>query len=101
VDSGGLYIDPREGNGPIARTGRHIDLVIDEAADQGEGADRTMIDGKLRRLFEQQAPMQAQLGYGMRPTPAAVRGSAWSKRAVNVPGAAPVSALVMPTANPT
>lgn len=102
-ERGLLYIDPREGIGPIARTwGRHIDLVIDDAGDQG-AADRTMIDGKLAALEQQARDAGSALGLVMRPTPVAVaRIAAWSNGLVNRGLAlAPVSALVLPPANPT
>jgi uncharacterized protein len=98
-----LYVDPREGSGSIARTwGRHIDLVIDDAADQGV-ADRTMIDSKLAALEQQARDAGSALGLVMLPTPVAVaRVAAWSNGLVDRGLAlAPVSALVVPPAQPT
>lgn len=97
-----LYVDPREGSGPVARTwGRHVDLVIDDAADQGV-ADRAMIDGKLSALEQQARDSGSALGLVMRPTPVAVaRIAAWSNGLVDRGLAlAPVSSLVLPPADP-
>jgi hypothetical protein len=97
-----LYVDPREGKGPIGKTwGRHVDLVIDDAADQGV-ADRAMIDSKLAALEQQARDTGSALGLVMRPTPVAVaRIAAWSNGLVDRGLAlAPVSALVVPPADP-
>jgi uncharacterized protein len=97
-----LYIDPREGSGPIAKTwGRHVDLVIDDAADQGV-ADRAMIDSKLAALEQQARDAGSALGLVMLPTPVAVaRIAAWSNGLVDRGlTLAPVSALVLPPADP-
>lgn len=97
-----LYVDPREGTGPLAKTwGRHVDLVIDDAADQGV-ADRAMIESKLAALEQLARDTGSALGLVMLPTPVAVaRIAAWSNglvdRGVTL---APVSALVVPPANP-
>jgi uncharacterized protein len=97
-----LYVDPREGSGQLSRTwGRHVDLVIDDAADQGV-ADRAMIDSKLAALEQQARDAGSALGLVMRPTPVAVaRIAAWSNGLVNRGLAlAPVSSLVLPPADP-
>jgi uncharacterized protein len=97
-----LYVDPREGSGPTSKTwGRHVDLVIDDAADRGV-ADRTMIDGKLAALEQQARDAGSALGLVMRPTPVAVaRIVAWSNGLVDRGLAlAPVSALVLPPTDP-
>jgi polysaccharide deacetylase 2 family uncharacterized protein YibQ len=97
-----LYVDPREGSGPIPRTwGRHVDLVIDDAADQGV-ADRAMIDSKLAALEQQARDAGSAVGLVMRPTPVAVaRIAAWSNGLVDRGlTLAPVSALVLPPADP-
>jgi polysaccharide deacetylase 2 family uncharacterized protein YibQ len=93
-----LYVDPRQGSGPIPKAwGRHVDLVIDDPADDGV-ADRAMIDSKLAALEQQARDAGSALGLVMRPTPAAVaRIAAWSNGLVDRGLAlAPVSALVMP-----
>jgi hypothetical protein len=97
-----LYVDPREGSGSLSKTwGRHVDLVIDEAADQGV-ADRAMIDSKLAVLEQQARDAGSALGLVMRPTPVAVaRIAAWSNGLVDRGVAlAPVSSLVLPPADP-
>ncbi|HEX3993970.1 MAG TPA: divergent polysaccharide deacetylase family protein, partial [Acetobacteraceae bacterium] len=97
-----LYVDPREGSGPIPRTwGRHVDLVVDDAADQGV-ADRAMIDSKLSALEQQARDAGSAVGLVMRPTPVAVaRIAAWSNGLVDRGlTLAPVSALVLPPADP-
>jgi polysaccharide deacetylase 2 family uncharacterized protein YibQ len=97
-----LYVDPREGSGALSKTwGRHVDLVIDDAADQGV-ADRAMIDSKLAALEQQARDAGSALGLVMRPTPIAVaRIAAWSNGLVNRGLAlAPVSSLVLPPADP-
>jgi hypothetical protein len=97
-----LYVDPREGGGPVSKTwGRHVDLVIDDAADQGV-ADRAMIDSKLAALEQQARDSGSALGLVMRPTPTAVaRIAAWSNGLANRGlTLAPVSALVLPPAEP-
>ena len=96
-----LYIDPREGPGPVARAwGRHVDLVVDDPADQGT-ADRMMIDAKLAALEQQARDTGTALGLVMRPTPVAVaRIAAWSNGlADHGLTLAPVSALAMPPAD--
>jgi hypothetical protein len=97
-----LYVDPREGKAPIARAwGRHVDLVIDDAADRGV-ADRTMIESKLAALEQLARDTGSALGLVMLPTPVAVaRIAAWSNGLVDRGMAlAPVSALVVPPAEP-
>ncbi len=97
-----LYVDPREGSGPVAKTwGRHVDLVIDDVSDQGV-ADRTMIESKLAALEQQARDVGSALGLVMLPTPVAVaRIAAWSNGLVDRGATlAPVSALVMPPADP-
>jgi polysaccharide deacetylase 2 family uncharacterized protein YibQ len=97
-----LYVDPRDERGPIVKAwGRHIDLVIDDAADQ-DAADRTMIDTRLNALEQQARDAGSALGLVMRPTPVAVaRIAAWSNglwdRGLML---APVSALAVPPALP-
>jgi polysaccharide deacetylase 2 family uncharacterized protein YibQ len=101
ADRGLLYIDPREGHGAVAKTwGRHVDLVIDDPADQS-AADRTMIDAKLDALEQQARDTGSALGLVMRPTPVAVaRIAAWSNGLADRGLAlAPVSALTMPPAD--
>jgi len=93
-----LYIDPREGKGPVAKTrGRHVDLVIDDPSDQGT-ADRAMIDSKLAALEQQAKDSGSALGLVMRPTPVAVaRIAAWSIGLTDRGLAlAPVSAVALP-----
>jgi hypothetical protein len=97
-----LYVDPRAGSGPLPKTwGRHVDLVIDDAADQGV-ADRTMIESKLAALEQLARDNGSALGLVMLPTPVAVaRIAAWSNGLVNRGLAlAPVSALILPPADP-
>jgi uncharacterized protein len=96
-----LYVDPREGSGPISKTwGRHVDLVIDDAADLGV-ADATMIDSKLAALEQQARDTGSALGLVMLPTPVAIaRIAAWSNGLVNRGlTLAPISALVVPPAD--
>jgi polysaccharide deacetylase 2 family uncharacterized protein YibQ len=99
-----LYVDPRPGNGTalegVPRTwGRHVELVIDDPADQGV-ADRAMIDAKLAELEQRAKDNGSALGLVMQPTPAAVaRIAAWSNGLADRGLAlAPVSALVQPPA---
>jgi uncharacterized protein len=100
-----LYVDPREDRGTIVKTpisrawGRHVDLVIDDASDQGV-ADRAMIDAKLAALEQQALDAGSALGLVMRPTPVAVaRIAVWSNGlAEHGLTLAPVSALAMPPA---
>lgn len=110
AERGLLYVDPREDHGPMAKvaisgipvsrtSGRHVDLVIDDASDQGV-ADRAMIDAKLATLEQQARDTGSALGLVMRPTPVAVaRIAAWSNgladRGLTL---APVSALALPPA---
>jgi polysaccharide deacetylase 2 family uncharacterized protein YibQ len=100
-ERGLLYVDPREGGGPISKAwGRRVDLVIDDPADQGV-ADRTMIDARLAALEQQARDAGSALGLVMRPTPVAVaRIAAWSNGLANRGLAlAPVSALAMSPAD--
>jgi polysaccharide deacetylase 2 family uncharacterized protein YibQ len=95
-----LYVDPREGRGPVAKAwGMHVDLVIDDPADQG-AADRSMVDARLAGLEQQAKDAGSALGLVMRPTPVAVaRIAAWSSGLADRGLAlAPVSALVLPPA---
>jgi uncharacterized protein len=97
-----LYVDPREGSGSLSKAwGRHVDLVIDDAADQGV-ADRVMIDSKLAALEQQARDAGSALGLVMRPTPVAIsRIAAWSNGLVARGLAlAPVSSLALPPADP-
>lgn len=97
-----LYIDPRVGMGPIAKAwGRHVDMVIDDAADQA-AADRAEIDRRLAALEQQARDNGSALGLVMRPTPMVVaRIAAWSNGLVDRGLAlAPVSALVLPPVDP-
>jgi uncharacterized protein len=93
-----LYIDPREGRGPLAKAwGRHVDLVVDDPADR-DVADRTMIDAQLAELEQRAKDNGSALGLVMQPSPVAVaRIAAWSNgltdRGLVL---APVSALVLP-----
>jgi polysaccharide deacetylase 2 family uncharacterized protein YibQ len=96
-----LYVDPREGRGPVDKTwGRHIDLVVDDPADQGV-ADRTMIDARLAALEQLAKDTGSALGLVMRPTPVAVaRIAAWSVGVADRGLAlAPVSALALAPAD--
>lgn len=96
-----LYIDPREGHGPLPMVwGRHADLVIDDPADQGT-ADRTMIDTRLAVLEQTAKDTGSALGLVMRPTPVAVaRLAAWSNGLADRGLAlVPVSALALPPAD--
>ena len=99
-----LYIDPREERGAkggaVARTwGRHVELVIDDPADQ-DVADRAMIDAKLAELEQLARDEGSALGLVMRPTPVAVaRIAAWSNGLADRGLAlAPASAVVLPPA---
>ena len=87
---------------PISRAwGRHVDLVIDDAADRGVGGpgdDRR----EARRAGATRQDTGSALGLVMRPTPVAVaRIAAWSNgladRGLTL---APVSALAIPPAEP-
>ena len=88
-----LYIDPREGRGPVGKTwGRHIELTIDEPADWAA------IDARLAQLEQMARDNGSALGLVLRPAPVALaRIAAWANgladRGVVL---APVSALVMP-----
>jgi polysaccharide deacetylase 2 family uncharacterized protein YibQ len=104
-ERGLLYLDPRESVGSVPRGvskawGRHVDLVIDEPADQG-AADRGMIDAKLAALEQRARDTGAALGLITRPTPVVVAGiAAWSNRLVEHGlTLAPVSALAVPPAD--
>jgi uncharacterized protein len=103
-ERGLLYIDPREDRvakgQAVARTwGRHVELVIDDPADQ-DVADRAMIDAKLAELEQLAKDEGSALGLVMRPTPVAVaRVAAWSNGLADRGLAlAPVSAVVLPPA---
>jgi polysaccharide deacetylase 2 family uncharacterized protein YibQ len=93
-----LYIDPREGRGPVARAwGGHVDLVIDDPADQ-DAADQAMIDARLAALEQRAKDSGSALGLVMRPTPVAVtRVAVWANALADRGLAlAPVSALALP-----
>jgi polysaccharide deacetylase 2 family uncharacterized protein YibQ len=99
-ERGLLYVDPREGRGPIQKAwGRHVDLVIDDSAGQG-AADQTMIDARLATLEQQARDTGSALGLVMSPTPVAVaRIAAWTNGLADRGLAlAPVSALILPPA---
>ena len=97
-----LYIDPRAGHGAkgeaVAKAwGRHVELVIDDPADQ-DVADRSMIDAKLAELEQLAKDKGSALGLVMRPTPVTVaRIAAWSNGLADRGLAlTPVSAVVLP-----
>jgi polysaccharide deacetylase 2 family uncharacterized protein YibQ len=104
-ERGLLYVDPRESAGSVLggvskAWGRHVDMVIDEPADQGV-ADRGMIDAKLADLERRARDTGAALVLITRPTPVVVAGiAAWSNRLVEHGlTLAPVSALAVPPAD--
>ena len=69
-----LYIDPREGHGPLSKSwGRAVERLIDDPS------DRITIDARLTELEQMAKDTRAALGLVMRPTPVAVaRIAAWA-----------------------
>ena len=95
-----LYVDPREGPGPVAKAwGRHVDIVIDDPVGDSM-AGRALIDARLAALEQQAKDAGSALGLVMRPTPVAVaRIAVWSNGLPDRGLAlAPVSALALPPA---
>lgn len=93
-----LYVDPREGHGPVSKTwGRHVELTIDDPP------VRESIDARLAALEQLARDNRSALGLVLRPTPVTLaRVAAWANGLADRGVAlAPVSALVLPPVDET